>query len=311
MGGKLYIGTCSWTDRSLIDSGTFYPPYVRTPAERLWFYASYFPTVEVDSSFYAIPSVRNALLWAQRTPEWFVFHVKAYALFTRHSADRDSLPAAVRTTLPEEAPRRVYMHHLPPEARDALWSAFVRFLEPLHRAGKLGVVLFQFPPWFYFSREAMEHILACRERLEGFQLAVEFRHRSWLSERHRDETLGFLRENGLVYVAVDEPQGFRSSVPPVAEATAGVGYVRFHGRNVHTWEARGASASERFDYYYSDEELGEWVPRLRSLLEETERTYAMFNTNKGDQGVVNAMRLARLMNGEGLSPGARVAFLPD
>ena len=82
--GKLYIGTASWTDKTLIESGRFYPKGVSTAEARLRFYAERFDTVEVDSSYYAIPAERNAVLWAKRTPEGFIFNIKAYSMLTGH-----------------------------------------------------------------------------------------------------------------------------------------------------------------------------------------------------------------------------------
>ena len=298
--GRILIGTCSWTDRSLLESGLFYPPQVKTPETRLRYYAANFPMVEVDSSYYALPSRRNSELWVQRTPDDFIFHVNAYGLFTGHAADPRALPKDLQARLPESllSKGRVYMNDLPTDVQQETWILFLDALSPLMEAGKLGMVLFQFPPWFHPSRPSREYVLECRERLPYCRLAVEFRNAAWFAEGGTDRTLQFLREHDLTYVCVDAPSGFRSSVPPVAAATTDVGYVRFHGRNRRTWEKRGTTASDRFDYYYAAEELEEWVPRLRSLQEETRATHVLFNTNYKDQGVVNARQLALLL-GEG------------
>ena len=298
--GRIMIGTCSWTDRSLLESGLFYPPQVKTPEARLRFYAANFPMVEVDSSYYALPSRRNSELWVERTPDDFIFHVKAYALFTGHAAEVRALPRDLQARLPEGllSKRRVYMKDLPLAVQQETWILFLDAMSPLMEAGKLGLVLFQFPPWFHPSKASREHILECRERLPYCRLAVEFRNAAWLEEGGRERTLEFLRDHGLTYVCVDAPPGFRSSVPPVAAATTDLGYVRFHGRNTRTWEKTGTTASERFDYYYSAEELEEWVPALRGLQEETRATHVLFNTNYRDQGVVNARQLALVLGDE-------------
>ena len=295
--GRILIGTCSWTDRSLLESGLFYPPPVKTPETRLRYYSANFPTVEVDNSYYALPSRRNSELWVQRTPPGFIFHVKAYALFTGHAADPKALPRDLQIGLPRDLldKGRVYMKDLPPDVGQETWALFLDALSPLMEAGKLGMVLFQFPPWFHPGRSNREHLLECRERLPDCRLAVEFRNAAWMEDGGAERTLGFLHDHGLTYVCVDSPAGFRSSVPPVAAATTDVGYVRFHGRNRRTWERRGKAASERFDYYYPVEELEEWVPRLRSLEEETRTTHVLFNTNYQDQGIVNARQLALLL----------------
>ena len=296
----LFFGTCSWTDKSLINSGLFYPPSVKTPEERLRFYASQFPVVEVDSSYYGMPSERNSALWVERTPEPFQFHFKAFRLFTHHPTPLRALPTDMREALPGKVQDKgnLYLRDIPSEAVQELWRRFEDALLPLESAGKLGLVLFQFPSWFLPSYESSDHILTCQERLPQYRLAVEFRNASWLNDRNRERTFRFLRDHGLTYVCVDEPQGFASSVPPEAVATSDIAYVRFHGRNSQRWEARGASASERFNYYYTYRELEEWVSRVRYLQEEAGEVYLMFNTNYQDQGVVNAQKMAALL-GEG------------
>jgi uncharacterized protein YecE (DUF72 family) len=295
--GRILLGTCSWTDRSLIECGLFYPPQVKTPEERLRFYAAHFPIVEVDSSYYALPARRNSELWVRRTPEEFVSHVKAYALFTGHAADPRALPKDLQGDLPAglRTKTRVYMKDLPPSMQQETWRLFQDALAPLAEAGKLGLVLFQFPPWFHPGRDSRRYVLECQERLPGRRLAVEFRNVAWLAGDSQQRTLGFLRDNGLTYVCVDSPQGFSSSVPPLAAATTELGYARFHGRNRESWERKGSTASERFDYYYSAEELESWIPALYSLQEETRATHVLFNTNYRDQGIVNARQLALLL----------------
>jgi uncharacterized protein YecE (DUF72 family) len=131
-----------------------------------------------------------------------------------------------------------------------MWSRFENALGPLMLNGKLGALIFQFPPWLGPSEETKRHLLYCADRLNQYQVAVEFRNRYWLDEGHRRETLSFLWENGLGYVVVDEPQGVRSSVPPVWEVTnPDLAVLRVHCRNAATWEAKGlASSSERFNY---------------------------------------------------------------
>ena len=132
-------------------------------------------------------------------------------------------------------------------------------------------------------------------------MAVEFRNAAWLSERSGDRTLEFLRENQLAFVCVDGPQGFQSSIPPIAEVTTdAMALVRFHGRNAATWEARGASSAQRFDWYYRNEELMEWVPKIGRLSEQANEVHVLMNTNRFDQGPANARRIAGLMAARGL-----------
>lgn len=296
MGGIL-IGTCSWTDPTLIESGRFYPPSVRTAEERLRYYAGEFRIVEVDSTYYALPSERTSRLWVERTPDDFVFNVKAFRLLTQHPASPSALPADLRQELPAPVREKatLYLRDLPRKVVEELWGRFRSAILPLDSAGKLGVVLLQFPPWFAAGASQMEYILSCKERLGQYRAAIEFRHVSWLGEANRGRVLGFLRENDLPLVCVDEPQGFKSSVPPLAEATSDIAVVRFHGRNRAAWEKPGVTASERFNYYYSEAELEEWVPRIRALAEKSGWVHVLFNTNYGDQGVVNARLLGKLL----------------
>lgn len=296
----ILIGTCSWTDPTLLTSG-FYPRPVNTPEKRLAYYAQHFPIVEVDSTYYALPSERNAALWVNRTPPEFVFDIKAFPLFTQHPTPLRALPREVREALGTRAPRDdLYYRGLPPELQDLVWSMFGGALLPLDSAGKLGVVLFQFPQWFFPGRDSRQHILACQERLSQYRMAVEFRNGAWVNEKNLGDTKRFLRENGLAYVAVDEPQGFPSSMPPIAEATADLSIVRFHGRNRETWEKKGITATERFRYLYNREELEEWLPRLERLASQAPTMHVLFNNCYGDYAVRNARDMAGLLRPLGL-----------
>ncbi len=297
---RTLIGTCSWTDRTLIESGRFYPPSAKTAEARLRFYSSHFSIVEVDSSYYALPSQRTAALWVSRTPQDFVFDIKAFGLFTNHPVPLSALPRDIREELPDEAREkgRLYYRHVPEELRDDLWLRYREAIRPMHEAGKLGVVVFQFPPWFHPGRESLDHILMCQEKLPEYRLAVEFRNAGWLSEGTHDATFDFLRQRGLAFVCVDAPQGFRSSVPPVAEVTSSIALVRFHGRNAETWEKPGLTVSERFDYYYQEEDVRQWLPRIAYLQERAAEVHLLVNTNRGDQGIVNARLIASMLANE-------------
>jgi uncharacterized protein YecE (DUF72 family) len=144
---------------------------------------------------------------------------------------------------------------------DEMWRRFRLALEPLRHAGKLGAVLFQFPPWFYYRRSNLAHIAHCAQFLEGYQIAVEFRNRTWFDDKHRSEVLAFERENALAHVVVDEPQGFSSSIPSVWEVSSpNLAIFRLHGRNAETWDKKGlVASSERFDYEYREQELREFI----------------------------------------------------
>ncbi len=296
--GNILVGITSWTEATLIESGRFYPRSAQSAEARLKYYASQFAIVEVDSTYYALPAERTAGLWATRTPDDFVFDIKAFRLLTRHRTPVDRLPRDLREALPVDlkAKRNIYDRDLPPELLDEVWQRFESALLPLDSVGKLGVVLFQFPPWFMPSHEHLEYIQSCQKRLPQYRIAVEFRHWSWLNEKNLDRTMGVLRDNNLSYVCVDEPQGFKSSVPPVVEATSDIGVVRFHGRNREMWEKESATAAQRFDYLYSEEELQEWVPRMKQLASDTRQLHVLFNNCYADKAVVNASQMKMMVD---------------
>ena len=255
--------------------GVFYPDGVTKPEARLRYYASRFPIVEVDSTYYAIPARRMAELWNERTPDGFVFDVKAHALMTGQ---------------PSEVSR------LPKEIRDAVWKIFLDALEPLRDSGRLGGILLQYPRWVGPSRANAAMIEDARSRLEGWHAAVEFRNRAWFDERTRPRTLALLRRNELAYVSVDSPPGFESSVPAIAEATSPkLAIVRFHGRNTDTWEAKVAQVSQRFRYLYDETQLREWLPMIRAISEQTEEVHLVFNNCYGNYGTTNALEMAGML----------------
>jgi uncharacterized protein YecE (DUF72 family) len=298
MSGRILVGTASWTDTSLIESGRFYPRDATTAEARLQYYASVFPIVEVDSSYYGLPSQRNSALWVDRTPDHFLFDVKAFSVFTQHPTRPAALPKDLREQLPAEAldKRTLYERDLPPGVVDALWERFTEALLPLDSAGKLGVVLFQFPPWFLPGRESFALLDQLTDRMPQYTPAVEFRSPIWMDQEHIDRTLSFLSERGMPYVCVDEPQGTRASVPPVVAATARVAVVRFHGRNVAAWAKRNVSVAEKYDWLYSTDELQEWVPGIRRLAGEAESVHVLMNNCREDKAVVNARQLAMMLS---------------
>ena len=291
------VGTASWTDKTLVDCGRFYPKDARSAEARLRFYASQFPLVEVDSSWYAIPSAATAQLWAERTPAGFVFDVKAFRLFTGHQTHTKVLPADLRRALGED--RTIYWRGTPAVLRDELWRRFVEALAPLGAAGRLGLVHFQFAPWLLADRAGHDHVRDCIGRIAGHAASVEFRHRSWFDGDARTaSTLDFLRELGAVHTVVDAPQGFDNSVPAVWAAThARYALVRLHGRNTHGWGLAGATVAERFDHDYADAELHPLAAEVTRLAEQVAETHVVFNNCHEDTGQRNALTLLSLLDG--------------
>ncbi|HSL11361.1 MAG TPA: DUF72 domain-containing protein [Actinomycetota bacterium] len=297
--GRIRLGTSSWTDPTLIKDGHFYPPEAKTAEQRLRFYASRFPLVEVDSTYYFPPSEKNSVLWIERTPSDFTFNIKAYSLLTGHPTKPESLYREVKAALPADAleKRRIYRDNIPDGAVEEVWERFRLALYPLHSAGKLGAVLFQFPQWFTIARKNKAYIDEIVDRLPDYRIAVEFRHKSWMEERNVEETLSFLSERNLPYVCVDMPQGFDSSLPPIAAATADdLSMVRFHGRDPKAWTTKSETASERFRYDYTTDELEEWVPKIGELASQTRETHVLMNNCYRDFAVRNARELGDLLD---------------
>ncbi|MGQ0680540.1 MAG: DUF72 domain-containing protein [Actinomycetota bacterium] len=295
---KVFIGTASWTDRTLIQEGSFYPKGANTAEARLNHYAGTFPIVEVDSSYYYPPSESSVLAWINRTPEDFTFHIKAYSLLTKHPTRPDSLPKdLLEAAAPELKGRFLYASHLPDEIMDEMWRRFAHSLLPLHSTGKLGIVHFQFPEWFMPGTQSRNYLVECQDRLPDYRIAVEFRNSAWLEGAYALKTLDFLRRNNIPLTSVDMPQGFRSSMPPIATATApDIAYVRFHGRNVEQWDKPHKIATPRFAYRYRQEELLEWVPRIKDLTGQAEQVHVLMNNCFRDYAVDNARELGELLS---------------
>jgi len=297
-GGEVRTGTASWTDPTMTAPGVFYPEGANSAEERLRYYAEQFPLVEVDTTYYALPREAQSKLWVERTPDDFVFDVKAHALMTGQPTEVKRLPKSIREELPEELAKksRIYGKDLPAELYDQAWTAFKEGIEPLREAGKLGAVFVQFPRWVFPSNESREQILDAKQRLGEIHLAVEFRHGSWFNEKNAERTLKFLTDNRIPYVMVDEPQGFKSSVPPLVTVTSSdLAVIRFHGRRAETWEKRDVPPSERFRYLYDEDELADWVPRIATVARETKTAHVLMNNCFSNYGTTNARQIAALL----------------
>jgi len=290
----IHIGTCSWAEKSLIQSGEFYPKGAKTSEQRLRYYGDIFDTVEVDSAYYAIPDKKTTQLWAERTPEKFIFHVKAYGGLTKHPIKPATLPKDIRDSLAEEEKTGKHIYINDSTILEVLGERFKEALYPLSQANKLGVVVFQFPPWFQYKTINLDYILRCKELMKGYKLAIEFRHGSWFAPKRLGSILDFLRKHELAYVTVDEPQT-DNAVPFEPNVTTEIAYFRFHGRNAENWVKKGIETALRFAYLYSDEELKEFVPSIRALEESAEEMFIMFNNCYGSFGIQNARMLRELL----------------
>ena len=298
-GPDIRVGTASWTDKTLIACGRFYPPEARSADARLRYYASQFSIVEVDSSYYAMPTPATTQLWALRTPPGFVMNVKSFRLFTGHQTQPMVFHRDLQQAHPELEPKRhVYAKDLPRELVEELWRRFREALLPLAHAGRLGLVHVQFPPWVTASRAGHAQVEDCVAHLDGFDVGVEFRHATWFDGDARTaKTLDFLRGLGAAHTVVDGPQGFANSVPAVWAVThPRYALFRLHGRNTATWNVKGqTSASDRFNYDYPEDELASFVPPLARLAAQAMQTHVVFNNNMEDQGQRNARTMTRLL----------------
>ena len=303
-GHSIRVGTASWTDPTMTAAGVFYPQAADTAEERLQFYASRFPVVEVDATYYALPSRRLSELWVERTPPDFVFDIKAHALLTGQPTETKRLPKAIRIALPAElqAKARIYAKDLPDELAEEVWAQFADGLAPLTESGQLGAVFLQYPKWFFTGSEQRDQIRQANERLtrHGLLPAVEFRNATWFNEKNIERTLRFLEDERIPLVMVDGPQGFKSSVPPIVATThPDLAVVRFHGRRTATWESmKGLPTVERFRYLYEPQELAEWVPRIGAAAKQTKDTHVLMNNCYANYGSTNARELALMLEEE-------------
>ncbi|MFG3249656.1 DUF72 domain-containing protein [Streptomyces sp. NPDC048187] len=284
--GDILVGACSWTDRQLVTSG-WYPRGRKDAEGRLRHYASRLPVVEVDAGYYALPSRRNSELWVERTPDGFRFDVKAFSLLTGHPTRAESLPADLRG----DGHGWLGRGQVSDALLDEVWGRFAEAVEPLRGAGRLGAVLFQFPPWFAPGSWAEAALDACVRRAEGWPLAVEFRHPGWWEPGQAENTHALLAALGTSAVGTDMAQGLPASLPPVAPVTRpALAVVRFHGRNP-AW-GRGTK-EERFRHDYDVSELAAQVPRLRRAAALADELHVLFNNCCADA----AVRAAEIMRG--------------
>ena len=296
MAGQILIGTSSWTDPTLIKDGNFYPPDANNAEKRLRFYASRFPLVEVDSTYYFPPSEDNSVRWLERTPKDFTFNIKAYSLLTNHPTKPDSIYKDLRDAVPE-GKRFVYREDLPNEAVEEVWQRFRDALMPLHSAGKLGAILFQFPKWFPISQE----VEGVHRGVRGTPARTSaWRWSSGTSRGWRSATSR--RRWG----------SSRSGTSPTCAWTCRRGSTRASRRSARRrpttsrWCGSTAGtprlgsrsprrASVRFRYDYSTDELKEWVPRISDLSSQARETHVLMNNCYRDFAVRDAQELGGLL----------------
>lgn len=266
----IYVGLTSWGDHpSLYSAST-------SAKDKLFDYSGHFPIVEVDSAFYAIPSVANVEKWCSETPKSFQFILKAYQGMTGHL--REDLPF---------------------ETKNDMYNAFKEAVRTFEAHGKLGMLLFQFPPWFDCAPKNVNYLRYIRQQLPIEKIAVEFRNQTWFSTALKEKTLQFLKSMNFIHVICDEPQVGAGSVPFVPEVTQPDVLIRMHGRNTFGWRNIGNTENwrkVRFLYDYSEEELQWLAEHIRTLQNRAENVYVLFNNNSDYDAAPNAKRLLQLLN---------------
>lgn len=295
MTGRVLVGTSSWADPGFVEE--WYPPGMAAK-DRLPWYAERFETVEVNSSFYAIPEQGTVARWSEVTPADFLFDYKLHKALSRHSAELQSLPPDLRDGVETTARGRV---RLTPELESALLDRTLEAVAPLEQAGKFGSFLLQLTPAFSPQKHRLDELAPLVEHLAPRPVAIEFRHRGWVEERHAEDTLEWLREHDAAFVAVDAPKEVHVPIMPDVDAVTrdDLAYIRMHGRNAEGY-LRGKSVAERFGWEYSDEELREIAQRVEGMAEQAAAVHVQFNNNRGRDAPSSARRFRQLI---GQDPG--------
>lgn len=267
----IQVGLTGWGDHDLL-----YTDESTVSRNKLKMYSGHFPIVELDSSFYAIQPEKNYIKWIDETPSDFSFIVKAYQGMTGHLRGEN-----------------------PYASRGEMFTKFKASIQPLLDAGKMKVVLFQYPPWFECTKESIRMLRYVRKGMGDIPVAIEFRNQTWFHPRMRDKTLQFMEAEGFVHSICDEPQAGSGSVPTVLHPTnRALTLVRLHGRNIEGWNNTGDQnwRAVRYLYRYHREELEEWKRNLEVLQQGTEEICVIFNNNSGGDAAANGKQLMELLD---------------
>ena len=266
----IYVGCTSWGDHPTLYSE------VTSAKDKLFDYSGHFPTVEVDTSFYAIPNPTTVQKWCDDTPDNFKFIVKAYQGMTGH--------------LQED---------LPFETKNDMYNAFRECLQTFQKNNKLAFALFQFPPWFDCQAKHVNLLKYIRLQFQSEPVAIEFRNQTWFSSSMKEKTLQFLKEHQFIHTICDEPQAGAGSVPFVEAVTNEIGFLRIHGRNVFGWRNIGHGENwrkVRFLYDYTTEELIDLTKAVKNVKANCREMYVVFNNNSGGHAADNAKKMLELLN---------------
>jgi uncharacterized protein YecE (DUF72 family) len=289
MASGIRIGTASWTDPGFV--ADWYPPKLPASARLRW-YAEHFDYVEVNATFYAIPTARTVERWCTETPEDFLFDVKLPKVLSRHAMQAKFLPPDLRSQVPLE---RGYIK-LTPETERQIVERFCREIQPLRDAKKLGAFLLQLSPSFHPRTHHLTDLDTLYPRLAPNPVAVELRNRDWVTGVQLQETLGYFQSRRVTLVIVDAPESEHFTVMPGIDVVTNpeLAYFRAHGRNEQGY-IRGRTVAERFDYDYSDDEAAKMAERLRKVSEQVNELRIVANNNRSNYAPRLAQKLRELM----------------
>ena len=285
--GRILVGTASWTDPGFVER--WYPKGMPA-ADRLPWYAQHFEMVEVNATFYSVPDPRMVERWVHSTPDEFTFDVKLHQLLSRHSTAAKMLPPALQKRANIDAKGKVQLR---PQIEEAVAREFLKPIELLRSAGKLGVLLLQLSPAFSPRKHQLEELRPLLELLAGHKVAIEFRNRNWAQGEQLEELLAFLRKHSAALVSVDTPaeEHFTIMPPELDEITnPEFAYLRLHGRDAHAYTT-GKTVAARFNYDYSDDEIEEIAERSKKLAKKAPEAHIVFNNNTHDYAPHAALRL--------------------
>ena len=266
----IYVGCTSWGDHPTLYSKA------TSAKDKLFDYSGHFPTVEVDTSFYAIPNPTTVQKWCDDTPENFKFIVKAYQGMTGHLQDES-----------------------PFETKNDMYNTFRECLQTFQKNNKLAFALFQFPPWFDCQAKHVNLLKYIRLQFQSEPIAIEFRNQTWFSSTMKEKTLQFLKEHQFIHTICDEPQAGAGSVPFVEAVTNEIGFLRIHGRNVFGWRNIGHGENwrkVRFLYDYTTEELIDLTKAVKNVEVNCKEMFVVFNNNSGGHAADNAKKMIELLN---------------
>jgi uncharacterized protein YecE (DUF72 family) len=276
---NIRIGTCGYSYPGPAPKGwhgVFYPAGKPRGFDELACYSSFFDTVEINSSFYRPPLPGMAEAWTRKTPPDFEFAVKAWQKFTHP------------TKLGEGTSNRSENWEQP-TAADV--ESFKTSIAALADAGKLGMLLFQYPAGFFLTPDNADRLRWTLQAFHDYPKAVELRHRSW-SDR-ASEVKALLAESKATWAVIDEPK-FESSVRQSLDANGNIFYLRLHGRNAEKWW-RHREPWERYDYLYGAEEIRALANKIKTIAQSSPQAkiYAFFNNHARAQAVVDGLLLKR------------------